>query len=527
MKRRDFLKRAGATLAATTMAPLGLGCGDDDGSGGALPEGTVAHLLPAVSSDRILIKASFTSPLDRSPDLFVDGERVRGQQTDGDGQFFSFDAQGLSPDRRYTLEIRSGSHEFIDPWELSTFPAPEARRERFRLLMYTCAGGNDIFGFVYIATVLRQRLLQRALSFQPDAVVANGDHVYWDLVGPSRVTGGGSPIAIDHAGEFDREAPIIGHENEQVLKRAVGSQIAGLYGTMFRSLPVFFLRDDHDYFENDEVTEDLITFPPSVFSRQLARVTQSLYYPEFLPDPNRPPSLPGTNAADHPRGVSEAFGTIRYGRLIEAMLYDCKGFLSLDGAAGGLIPANVEAWLQQRMAASDTDHVVNLPSNPAGWTAGKFAEWYPDILDDDGKLTTAIPKPGWQEGWFEQHNRLLAGAASMNRVPLFVSGDIHSIAEERIVRSGNVDLSANPIISVISGTPGTGAGWPSAARGTRAMPSIPLEVESVVPVQEINGFQLVDFEPDKVTIRHFRWRQRDGSAAIDTLEPFQVSEYEV
>lgn len=56
------------------------------------------------------------------------------------------------------------------------------------------------------------------------------------------------------------------------------------------------------------------------------------------------------------------------------------------------------------------------------------------------------------------------------------------------------------------------------------MPPIPLEVETVIPVQEINGFHIVDFEPDKVTIRHFRW-QRDGTDAIDTLGPFQVSEY--
>lgn len=529
MRRRDFLKQAGAAAAATALGPIAFGCGSDDGgSGGSLPEGTVAHLLPTAGSNRILIKASFTSPLDRAPDLLVDGRRFRGEQTDGDGRFFLFDAPGLEAERRYTLELRSGSHEFIAPWELTTLPAPDAPREHFRLLLYTCAGGHDLFGFVYIRTEVRRRLLQRALSFQPHAVVANGDHVYWDLLGQGALTGGGSPGAIEHAGTFERGAPILGHHNEQVLKLAVDSQIAGLYRDIFKSLPVFFLRDDHDYFENDEVTGDLITFPPAEFERRLARVTQHLYYPEFLPDRNRPTNLPGSNAADRPRGVSEAFGTIRYGRLLEAMLYDCKGFVSLDGAQGLVVPADVETWLRSRMADRDVTHVLNLPSNPPGYTAGKFAEWYPDVLDEETReLTTAIPKPGWQEGWFAQHNRLLESASAMNRVPLFMSGDIHGIAEEIIVRSGDLDLGANPVVSVITGTPGTGAGWPSAARGTRAQAPEAVEADNVVAPLEMNGFHIADFEPDKVTIRHFRWRQRDGLEAIDTLEPFHVSEYEL
>ena len=45
-------------------------------------------------------------------------------------------------------------------------------------------------------------------------------------------------------------------------------------------------------------------------------------------------------------------------------------------------------------------------------------------------------------------------------------------------------------------------------------------------MREENGFHIVDFEPDKVTIRHFRWnRGEDPEEAIDTLEPFHISEY--
>ncbi len=528
VKRRDFLKRAASTAAALVAGRFAIGCGDDGATPETElpPEGSVAHLLPTVSSERMLIKASFVAPQGEAPVLSVDGRRVVGRQTDTRGLFWAFDAQGLRPGRRYTLELRRGGRLLIEPWELNTFPAPDAHPERLRLLMYTCAGGNDIFG-LYVPVPTRQRLLRRALAFEPDAVVANGDHVYWDLrAGLSALVTGASQRAKEYAGVFDRNAPVLGGPNEDVLVRAIGPQIAELYGTTFRSVPVFFLRDDHDYFEDDQVTPELITFPPDDFMVQLARASQWLYYPEFLPDPNRPADLPGSSAPDRPAAVSEAFGALRYGRLFEGLLYDCKGFLALAGRARGLVPPEVESWLLARMAAPDVEHVVNLPSNPPGWTAGKFAEWYPDVLGPDGKLTTAIPKPGWQEGWLLQHDRLLAAASAMNRVPLFVSGDIHSIAEGIILRSGPHDLRANPVVAILSGPLGTGLGWPSAARGTVAMPPEALELAEVVPVQEMDGFLIVDFEPGKVTIRHFRWRSGQAPEdAIDTLEPFHTSEY--
>ena len=71
------------------------------------------------------------------------------------------------------------------------------------------------------------------------------------------------------------------------MKKAVGPQIADLYGTMMRSTPVFFLQDDHDYFENDEADDKLVTLPPDPFMLNLARASQLLYYPEFLPDAHR------------------------------------------------------------------------------------------------------------------------------------------------------------------------------------------------------------------------------------------------
>ncbi len=132
----------------------------------------------------------------------------------------------------------------------------------------------------------------------------------------------------------------------------------------------------------------------------------------------------------------------------------------------------------------------------------------------------------WQEGWLAQHDRILKAASAMERVPLFVSGDLHSLAEGRILRSGQMDLGSNPIVSIISGPLGTGrGGWPSTFRGTRGLPPGSLETEEALPCLEQNGFSLIDFSPQGIAIRYFRWNNREDPVdAIDTLEPFRVTE---
>src|SRR5262249_55323832 len=213
---------------------------------------------------------------------------------------------------------------------LKTFPAPSEYPKRLRLLIYSCAGGHDALKQAdgrswFLPTAVRARLLDRGLSFSPDALVANGDHVYWDLLAPRASKNlGASPEGVAYAGRFDRSLPVMGTPNENAFLRATGPQIIPLYGTRCRSTPVFFLQDDHDYFDNDEADDQVVTFPPDHFMLQLARATQRLYYPEFLPDPDRSPGLPGASAADRPAGVSECFGSLRYGQLAEVLLYDIR-----------------------------------------------------------------------------------------------------------------------------------------------------------------------------------------------------------
>src|SRR5260370_291231 len=148
---------------------------------------------------------------------------------------------------------------------------------------------------------------------------------------------GASPTGERIAGKFDRSALVLGSDNETVLKRAVEPQLIPVYGTDFRSTPVFFMQDDHDYFDNDDATDEVITFPPPYFSLQLARATQSLFYPEFLPDRARPPGLPWSSAGDRFGGVSETFGTVRYGRLAEILMYDIRGTQTRAGPSAGYL----------------------------------------------------------------------------------------------------------------------------------------------------------------------------------------------
>src|SRR3982074_2336964 len=334
--RRDFmLGAAAATLPRLISSGIGGPASAAEGTkikDENWDQGQVQHLIPTVSQDRFLIKVSFESPLLAAPELEVGANRVRGQINAAGGDFWQFDVSGLSPATPYKLPLTgargrarcgpaAAARALGERWSLSTFPAPDATPERLRLMIYTCGGGHDALNeglpegkINWLPSALRRRLLQRGLSFKPDALIANGDQIYWDLRAPQASKGSGaSPHGIAVAGTFDRAQPVFGTPNEPAFRRATGPQIIPQYGALLRSTPVFFMQDDHDYFDNDEATDEIITFPPDHFMLELARATRQLYYPEYLPDPNRPLGLPGASARDRPPGVAGAFGPLRYG----------------------------------------------------------------------------------------------------------------------------------------------------------------------------------------------------------------------
>ena len=174
--------------------------------------------------------------------------------------------------------------------------------------------------------------------------------------------------------------------------------------------------------------------------------------------------------------------------------------MTLNGATAVFAVPEVEAWVKARMAAHDTAHLVNAPSNPPGWSAGKWGEWYPNILGTDGKLTVATSKPHWQPEWLAQHDQLLA--AMPDCVPLVITGDLHATAEGRILASGNADFSRRSVIAALPGASGTSAGgWASDFRGVGPLVSNHLQMEETVRSIEENGFSLLDLTPEAITIR--------------------------
>jgi hypothetical protein len=530
MDRRVFLRTAvaGSVIGSASPAMLAHAATRPNRSG-AWDAGSLAHLLPTVSDSEILVKASFAAPLAAAPVLKVNGRNITGRMTDTRGEMWQFHATGLAPARRHKLmlvEGKAGARPLCEPWELKTFPAPDARPENVRVLLFTCAGGHEAHGF--LPPAVRNRLLRRALSFAPDAAVANGDHVYWDLRSPLTAKSlGKSPAALAIAGSPDRAQAVFGTDNERFLKRSAGPQIVPVYGTDFRSTPVFFIQDDHDYYENDDAVDEIVTFPADQFMTEMARSTQALYYPEFLPDQARPGGLPGASRLGRPLPVSESFGTLRYGRLLEMLLYTVRRTMTMAGPSAVFLEDTVEDWLKARMAASEVAHVVNVPSNPPGWTAGKWGEWYPDILSPDGKLSINEAKPYWQSGWVRQHDRLMAAMSAMRgRVPLAMSGDLHACALGRMLRAGNADLSANPVVAVLNGPIGTRpTGWPSGIRKVVPQPSLHITMDEAVKPIEQHGFTLADFTPDKVVLRMFKWNNRSQPPEdIDRLEPFHIAE---
>lgn len=537
LSRRHFLARA-AGAAAVGLAGCSSEAGDDDG----WDRGPVRHLLPAVSHRSIHLKVSFGTPRARPPGLRVGDREVAGVRTDSRGRFWAFRATGLEPATRYVLQLRGAEGSALcEPWPLRTFPAPDARPERLRVLSFTCAGGIStpippaLFD-PFRPPAYRRRLLDLALGQEPHFAIANGDHVYYDLSQMGRIQE--HPLhaltrglfdAISH--RFDPGAPVLGSDNEGALVGVGDDQIAQVYGVRFRSTPVFFITDDHDYFENDDATPEIVTFPPAPFHRALRDALQRLYFPELPADGALPAALPGVGVEGGVR-VSRAFGELRYGDLMNGLLYDCGGHLSL-GPDAGLVPPAVERWLVQATRREDTLHHVHFPSHPMGWTAGKWREWYPDYLAHTGSLVAGVERDAeggkylWQEGWWRQHQRLVAALAGQRRrAALTVSGDLHALGALRVERSGELDLSANPVHSVLSGPVGTGAvGFPSRARGVAARVPAELGGESLLALEERNGFTTLDF--DRESVRVTTWRCPEGYVAPASLAVEPAVEFRV
>ena len=522
MNRRKFIRNS--SLLSSAMLLPSISHGADSWSGGQ-----IQHLLPLTNHDSILLKVSFVES-QSNPSLHIGALSIPGRRLDTLGRFWSFRAGGLESAQQYELSLHAeDGSRFANSWPLTTTPALDADPETMRLLIFSCAGGPDNAqtesgAWRYLPVTMRQRLLDRALSFAPDLAIGVGDQTYWDQNVARRWLGDAQrqqnrERIYGKYGKFDEDLPVFGSSNEATLTNCQDEQIASLYSTNFRSVPLILTQDDHDYFENDEGTDDIVTFPPRNFTARLARASQSLYFPEYLPDENRPVHLSGSDAT----GASETYGSYRWGSLLELLMYDCRRFITLAGPTAVFVEETAERWMATRTADEiSTRHLIHIPSTPFGWSAGKWGEWYPDYLQPNGQLGLENPKPYWQSGWFSQHQRILSMLSNQDeRIPLMVSGDLHAIGSAMITRSGELNFD-KPVHTILAGPIGTGTGWPSAVRGSGATVAIGMELEERVHPIENNGFSILDIDSDSIQVKQFAWLPMQGLDRIDTLEPFST-----
>ena len=71
--------------------------------------GGVRHLLPGVSHNRLLLKASFVRPMTTPPILRAGTRKAPGVRLDTAGEFYSFDLAGLEPERTYQLMLEGAA----------------------------------------------------------------------------------------------------------------------------------------------------------------------------------------------------------------------------------------------------------------------------------------------------------------------------------------------------------------------------------------------------------------------------------
>tara|TARA_Y100001933_G_scaffold81481_1_gene82804 strand:- start:1267 stop:2862 length:1596 start_codon:yes stop_codon:yes gene_type:complete len=499
--RRTFLKLSAALTAILAGGFFFKGSKDQK----------VKHILSSASHEKLAVTLSLSQATSEMGLLLDDDYMVKGVSTDSEGKHWQFIVNNLSPNKSYKLQLVSENVNIYKAWSLKTFPEPHSEIDSLKVMSFTCPGGGDGFrasGREFFKPFkFRQNIFEEGLSKNPDIVISIGDHVYWDLRGQDSPPVGRNSKLIKfflggylrlRYGAFNRNETVNSIVNEKVLKRIGNEQIASLYGTKFKSVPIFFIPDDHDYFENDDAEEEIVTFPADKFSKYAFRKMADLFYPPLLDTPD---GEPGRHT-----------GRIRYGNIFEGLMADCAGNMTLGNDKALLISNEDENWLMSRIKKSRAKHLAFIPSHPLGYTAGKWREWYPDVVAEDGatgvvvnellsglqgSLTTNVNKYLWQEGWFLQHQRLLSSVAERKGSRFIFSGDIHAIGASSIIKSGQMNLKKRVktfLVGPVSSSTGT---WPSFARGITASSPEHLESYQLYPTKEENGFTLFHLDNEK------------------------------
>lgn len=473
------------------------------------------YLVPAASDTQLGLKV-WLSGNDGAPILTIDGKSVVAEPIGTDLDVWTFQQNGLQPGTPYQLDLRdSKGQRLTSPWALSTSPDPRSSSpQSVRLLVFTCAGGDPAQKgrgdkTTFLPMDARRRLLEKGLSYNPDLVIANGDHVYWDQLSllKRRQSDYVDSIKSFYAAiaPFDETQSVTSAQNSASLRTVIRRQICSVYGDLLKSTPTVFIADDHDYFENDLVGDWGATFPPRRFVRDLQIATRDLAYPHSFD--NWTPS----NARD-------TVQSIRWGKLLQCLTYDCRLHLKREPVAQ-FLSEEAERFVLEETKSSDASALFHIPSTPFGWSAGKWAEWYEDRGRGVGNY--GDDKDFWAPGWFDQHQRLTSALSGQDkRVAMALGGDLHASGALAIKSSGDADFSRNPVHSILCGPLGSGdLGFPSTARGDPPFVPSALTTSAVAELQERNGFALIDVTKDQARFRLFNWRPPETIAMIDGIEP--------
>ncbi len=278
------------------------------------------------------------------------------------------------------------------------FPPGHHSRRVFRILFFTCAAAarqhrgasTDALSSGNLPTAIhRNRLMRRALTFQPlKQWSPTAIHVYWDLHTPKNSSGAPGLHARQ---KFQPVGPgLRKHERDCVEARRRSP--ADRFQCMARTFQLPPRSSSCKTITIISITTkpsmEIVTFPAGLVSAatrasDAEALVSGIRYPTRIVCIWSALGLPVGDSA-----LSESWGTIRYGRLAEVLLYDVRRVCTLAGPSAVFIDPEVESWLLARSSSPDVTHVVHAPSNPLGWTAGKWMEWYPDVLNREGRLTT-------------------------------------------------------------------------------------------------------------------------------------------
>src|SRR5215469_18516647 len=134
-----------------------------------------------------------------------------------------------------------------------------------------------------------------------------------------------------------------------------------------------------------------------------------------------------------------------------------------------------------------------------------------------------LREPGWQRGWFAQHQRLIEAISSQKkRASVVVEGDFHATAAGKIHRSGELTM-AQPVHVVLGGSLGSGdLAFPSSFRNIESTPSQLIGMDQALKPTEKNGFTVVEVTPEKLKFKLFMWRPPRPIEEIDIMEPVLV-----